>query len=429
MSAALAARDTLGGGLRYGLLGLPLAFCALPLYVLVPNLYATRLAVPLAALGVVLLATRVFDALLDPWIGRWCDRLLVNGARRLWQRMAFATLALAGSFYALFHPAAEPGAALWWLAFTLLLTSIAFSVLTVAYQSWGSALGGDALQRSRVVAWREGFGLVGVLLAAVVPAVWGVGAMTALMVMALALGVWALHGAPRPEAHAPMDRSEPSLQASTWAPWHNAPFVRLAIVFALNGIAAAVPAALVLFFIQDRVQATGPAQGYFLGLYFLCGALSMPLWLRVVQSLGLVRTWIIGMALSVVTFLGCTAIGAGDVWLYALVCALSGAALGSDLALPSALLTGIVQRSGSTHLQGLYFGWWNLVSKLNLSLAAGIALPLLNLLGYAPGAREPQALQALTVVYCLVPCAFKLMAAAALYFHFIAKPGVHHHAT
>jgi Na+/melibiose symporter-like transporter len=123
-------------------------------------------------------------------------------------------------------------------------------------------------------------------------------------------------------------------------------------VFALNGIAAAVPATLVRFFIQDRVQATGPAQGYFLGLYFLCGALSMPLWLRVVRRLGLVRTWFIGMALSVVTFLGCTAIGAGDVWLYALVCALSGAALGSDLALPSALLTGIVQRSGSTPLQG-----------------------------------------------------------------------------
>lgn len=429
MSDALAARDSLGGGLRYGLLGLPLAFCALPLYVLVPNLYATQFGIPLAALGAVLLATRVFDALLDPWIGRWCDRLLARGSQRLWRAMAVAALALAGSFFALFEPVTGYGGALWWLAVTLLLTSVAFSVLTVAYQSWGSALGGDALQRSRVVAWREGFGLLGVLLAAVVPAVWGVGAMTALMLIALALGVWALHAAPRPPVGATQHRVVQSPGASAWAPWRNAPFVRLVTVFALNGIAAAVPATLVLFFIQDRVQATGPAQGYFLGLYFLCGALSMPLWLRVVQRLGLVRTWFIGMALSVVTFLGCAGVGAGDVWLYALVCALSGAALGSDLALPSALLTGIVQRSGSTPLQGLYFGWWNLVSKLNLSLAAGIALPLLNLLGYAPGAREPQALQALTVVYCLVPCAFKLLAAAALYFHFIAKPGVHHHAT
>lgn len=429
MSDELAARDSLAGGLRYGLLGLPLAFCALPLYVLVPNLYATRFGVPLAVLGAVLLATRVFDALLDPWIGRWCDRLLAGGPERLWRRMAVAALALAGSFCALFEPATGSGGALWWLGVTLLLTSVAFSVLTVAYQSWGSALGGDALQRSRVVAWREGFGLLGVLLAAVVPAVWGVGAMPALMLIGLALGMWAMQAAPRPPVVATPGRAAPLSRASPLAPWHNTLFVRLVIVFALNGIAAAVPATLVLFFIQDRVQATGPAQGYFLGLYFLCGSLSMPLWLRVVPGLGLVRTWLAGMALSVVTFLGCAAIGAGDVWLYALVCALSGAALGSDLALPAALLTGVVQRSGSTSLQGLYFGWWNLVSKLNLSLAAGIALPLLNLLGYAPGVREPQALQALTGVYCLVPCAFKLMAAAALYFHFIAKPGVHHHAT
>jgi len=34
-------------GLRYGLLGLPLAFCALPLYVLMPNLYARHWGVSL----------------------------------------------------------------------------------------------------------------------------------------------------------------------------------------------------------------------------------------------------------------------------------------------------------------------------------------------------------------------------------------------
>ena len=46
----------LGAGLRYGLLGLPLAFCALPLYVFMPNFYATQWGVSLAALGPLLLA-------------------------------------------------------------------------------------------------------------------------------------------------------------------------------------------------------------------------------------------------------------------------------------------------------------------------------------------------------------------------------------
>ena len=45
-------------GLRYGLLGLPLAFVALPLYVVLPNHYATAFVVPLAALGALLLVDR-----------------------------------------------------------------------------------------------------------------------------------------------------------------------------------------------------------------------------------------------------------------------------------------------------------------------------------------------------------------------------------
>jgi GPH family glycoside/pentoside/hexuronide:cation symporter len=50
-SATAAAAFGWREGWRYGLLGLPLAFCALPLYVLMPNLYAREWGVPLAALG------------------------------------------------------------------------------------------------------------------------------------------------------------------------------------------------------------------------------------------------------------------------------------------------------------------------------------------------------------------------------------------
>lgn len=62
-------------GLAYGSLGFPLAFVALPLYVLLPHHYASSFGVPLAALGGVLLAARLLDAVVDPWLGRWVDLL------------------------------------------------------------------------------------------------------------------------------------------------------------------------------------------------------------------------------------------------------------------------------------------------------------------------------------------------------------------
>ena len=62
-------------GWRYGLMGLPLAFVALPLYVMLPNHYARSFGMPLATLGAVLLVARLFDAFIDPLLGRWSDRL------------------------------------------------------------------------------------------------------------------------------------------------------------------------------------------------------------------------------------------------------------------------------------------------------------------------------------------------------------------
>ena len=49
----------------YGLLALPLAFVALPMYVNLPHFYATQFAVPLTSLGAVLLFSRLIDALAD----------------------------------------------------------------------------------------------------------------------------------------------------------------------------------------------------------------------------------------------------------------------------------------------------------------------------------------------------------------------------
>ena len=85
------------------------------------------------------------------------------------------------------------------------------------------------------------------------------------------------------------------------------------------------------------------------------------------------------------------------------------------IGLPGALLAGVIRRAGhGGRAEGSYFGWWNAAAKLNLALAAGIALPLLGLFGYAPGSRDAVALDALMWAYCLLPCGLKLAAAALL---------------
>jgi Na+/melibiose symporter-like transporter len=409
----------------YGLLGLPLAFVALPVYVHLPNLYAQQYGVPLAALGGVLLLSRSIDAVVDPWLGRWGDRLFRHSWTAVWWAALLLALAVALGFAALFFPPAadlSPMGLLVWVGGALTLSHLAYSGLGILHQAWAARQGGGGLAQSRWVAWREGFALVGVLLASALPALWGWGLTTALLVLMLALGLFswrrtALRVVAQPVQVISQD------QASLWQPWKHAGFRRLLLVFMLNGLASAVPATLVLFFVQDRLQAPQAMEPLFLGLYFAAGALSFPLWLKVIDRLGLLRSWALGMGLSVLAFVSVIGLSAGDTTAFLVVCALSGMALGADLTVPGALLNQLIDRCGERgRTDGAFMGWWNLATKLNLALAAGLSLPLLGLWGYAPGQQDADAVLALGLAYGLLPCVLKLLAGLALYLGLVRAP-------
>ncbi len=418
-------------GLRYGLMGLPLAFVALPLYVLLPNHYAREFGASLISLGAVLLAVRLFDAVIDPLLGRWADGL----RQRTLRWAALAALVLCLGFFLLFFPPlslqTQSDELLLWLAASLLLTTTAYSALSILHQAWGARLGGNTQYRSRVVAWREGLGLLGIVVASISPVALGIPATTAIFYIACVLGWLAWWQGPAPsnsDGRKDQAGGNTALLAASpapsalWLPWQRANFRRLMAVFLLNGIASAVPATLLLFFVQDRLQAPASTEPLFLGSYFVCAALSIPMWLKLVARIGLARTWGWGMVLSVAVFIFAAGLGTGDVAAFVLVCALSGLALGTDLALPAALLAGIIQTNGhQQRLEGAYFGWWAFAAKLNLALAAGLALPVLGWLGYQPGSTDPDALAVLTLAYCVLPCVLKTLAAALLYTQIIRK--------
>ncbi len=410
----------------YGLLGLPLAFVALPVYVHLPNLYAQQYGVTLAALGAVLLLSRSIDAVVDPWLGRWGDKLYRHSWQAVWLAAVVLALAVALGFAALFFPPAvalSPTGLLVWVACALTLSHLAYSGLGILHQAWAARQGGGGIAQSRWVAWREGFALVGVLLASALPALWGWGPTTALLVIMLALGLFFW----RRVARSPLASTAPVVSGhavgSLWQPWQHAGFRRLLMVFILNGLASAVPATLVLFFVQDLLQAPKAMEPLFLGLYFAAGALSFPLWLKVIDRIGLLRTWTAGMALSVLAFVSVITLGAGDTTGFLVVCALSGMALGADLTVPGALLNQLIDRCGERgRTDGAFMGWWNLATKLNLALAAGLSLPLLGLWGYAPGQQGADAVLALGLAYGLLPCVLKLLAGLALYAGLMRRP-------
>lgn len=398
----------------YGMFGLPLALVALPIYVYVPQFYAERFGLSLSAIGVALLLARVLDAFIDPGIGWWIDRGQSRGG---YQRPVLLSLPLlAVGFHGLFQP---PGFAaalpLAWFMLTLMLTYTGFSLASIAHQSWGAALTQAASQRSRLTAAREACGLAGVILAAGMQQALDPRWLPPAFILSLFLAaIVLLRLADRPAPNA-----APTGQGEGWAallmPFAGQRFRWLYAAFVVNGVAAAIPATLFLFFAKDYLQ-LAQYSGIFLLLYFLAAAASMPLWVMLARRYGEARAWLLGMLMAVLAFIWVAGLDAGATLGFGMICTLSGLALGADLALPPALLAAVIAKAGhSGQREGAYFGAWNWATKINLALAAGIALPLLQQLGYTPGSSNAGGMQALVIAYAVLPCLLKLGAAAIVW--------------
>jgi Na+/melibiose symporter-like transporter len=146
---------------------LPYAALGLPVYVTLPEFYASHVGVDLALVGVIFLVIRLADIVVDPALGMVIDRTHSRfGRYRLWMGMAAPVLMLAvGMLFMV-----SPGAGGAYLAIWLIVMSLGFSVSLLSQVSWASTLTSDYDQRSRIYGWWQTANIVGVLVVLLIPA-------------------------------------------------------------------------------------------------------------------------------------------------------------------------------------------------------------------------------------------------------------------
>lgn len=390
-------------GARVAVFGAMLATAGLPLYIHLPVYAGQVLGLPLATLGIVLMAMRLFDLVQDPFLGRIADRLALSGA----MLARLSALGLAAGFLMLFV-APIPGLA--WLIVALMLLFTAFSLATILLYGRGVSIAQDRQGQLALAGWREAGIIAGIVLAAALPdllaravpgGVAGAGAwrvfglvLAGLCLVALAVsrGLWAGPVAPA----APLTRAALSRSGAGG-------LIALAFV---NALPVAFTSTLFLFFVGDYLRLPGMA-GVFLILFFVAAGLSAPLWSRLARRAGARPTLIAGMALAVAAFVFAGVLRPGDAVAFAAISAASGAALGADMVILPALFSAALARAGLA--PGLAFGLWSLAGKAALGLAAGVALPLLQIAGFEPGGDSPpRAMGALLILYAGLPCILKL---------------------
>lgn len=407
--------------LGYGALALPLAALNLPLYVYLPTFYSAELGLDLAAVGAVLLVARLFDMAIDPLMGEIGDRVRTPwGQRRPWLVLGAPLLLFAS--WKLFMPA--EGAGIGYLLLWSCLAYIAWTALLLTYAAWGAELTGAYHERSRVTGVREGFVIGGILLAASLPTLAGVPpesrealalvflSMLVLLPLTLVLLLATVREGP------PVRQAElPFIQGVKLA-WANRPFRRLILAFFLNGIANGLPATLFLLFVRHILGPEVDA-GPLLLLYFVSGMVAVPGWLWLSWRIGKHRAWAASMLWACAMFVWALFLGPGDTMAFAVICVLSGASLGADLAIPASMQADVIDLDrvlSGRRRTAFFFALWSMASKLALAMAVGIAFPVLGAIGFsAEGTNPPPALLGLALLYAFLPVLFKLAATALVW--------------
>ncbi|WP_420427723.1 MFS transporter [Algiphilus sp.] len=411
------ARLRWGQLLAYGTLGLPLTAMLLPLVVFLPPYYAALPGVGAAAVGAVLFGARIWDVITDLGVGWLSDRWRGRYGRRRPFIVLGAPVLLLGTWL-LFAP--PEGAGWAYLLTTALLAYLGWTLVSLPYQTWGAELTADYDERSRVTAAREGFAVLGTMVAILLPTVVqrqtgseaaGLQSIFWFLLVALPLAMVLLLRAVR-EPQVPQQAAlHPGEGLALLAA--NRPFRRLVLAYLANGAANGFPATLFIFFNIHVLEVSREMAGIALIVYFLAAVLGLPLWMQLGRAMPKHRLWCASMLWAAFVFAFATQLGPGDFGWYLLICVLAGSCLGIDQAVPASMQADVIDEdtaAGGGGRAGLYFGLWGMATKLAFAVAVGVTYPLLEWAGFdaSQDGQEVAALGMLVFLYALLPVVVKL---------------------
>ena len=387
---------------RYAGISLPIAFLGLPLYVYVPITYAEISAIGLTAAGMVIFLARLLDVVTDPLMGWLQDRFRDHFSPKYWMMLSIPIL-IAGVFY-LFNP--TPDSSLAYLAMAVTATYLGWTMLNIPYLALGSEIGRNTQMRRKVALWRESGVLLGGLLALVTVALFSdspLETMSQLFILLLLLTAMLIVTMP----NQPISTQSASSLSNLALLRNSIGLKPLLGLHFINALAAGIPATLFIVFAEEIVAVTDSEMGVLLLTYFLSGLLTLPLWNRIAQCVGVISAWRSSLLLAIVGFIPVFILGQEDLMLYWWVCVITGASLGADMALPSSLLAKVLQdhseQSGFAQ-EASGFGLWGMTGKLSLAAAVGISFPLLDI------ATDLQAREsALIMLYAAIPIFLKFI--------------------
>jgi GPH family glycoside/pentoside/hexuronide:cation symporter len=391
----------------------PLLALSLPTIIFLPPYFASHLGIPLAAVSAIFLGARVFDLLIDPWMGGLQDRTESSfGRRRFW--LALMCVPLMTMIWWVFL-GLPPGASVPVGGVTIFLLYFVGAAMIIAHLSWAGELIPTYHGRTHVLGMVQTASMIGQVLMLVIAGVVAQQSADGSNTNAVhAMGWTLLFLLPATTLLALMVREERrppqphlSLKQSLSVLLQNKTAQRVLLPDLLLGVAQGVSGGLFLFYFQMVLGFERESQSL-LAIYFLAGLLGVPIWWIAARKFGKDRALQGALIYTAVTTLPLLILPPGNFAVVGPYMAVAGLAQGGGVLLTRALMADVVDEDElacGARRSGLYFGLLLTTSKLGIA-AGPITYFILGLVSFnaVDGSENSQlALNTLAALFIGVP--------------------------
>ena len=412
--------------LAYGLPALPLASLYFSIYVLIGEFYFKNYGLALSIIGSIFIIIRLFDAFTDPIMGYISDNFPLRfGKRKPW--VLIGGILFIFSTWMLFVPIYQ-SVDVEYFFFWLFISAIGWTIAYAPYYAMGAELSMDYLERSKVTFCRELFTILGIIFASLLYSLSfdfdnkifksGIGSNIGLfqicifssIFFVLSMFLFLLSKSNSKEVS--YDKNNILNIFEIFISLKKQKLMRkLLFSHFINGLANGLPPALFVFYVNSVLKSP-EFTGILLFLYFLGALVGVPLWIFISNKLDKHRVWCYAMIYSCFIFIFVLFLEEYDLIFFAIICILSGLALSADLAIPSSIQADIIDleylKTGK-RLTGQFFAFWGLVSKAAIAISTGVALILLDIIGFKSDENNGKnILFAVSFIYAGLPIILKM---------------------
>jgi GPH family glycoside/pentoside/hexuronide:cation symporter len=358
-----------------------------------------------------------WDAVDDPLVGYLSDNTRTRwGRRRPWLLVA---LPFYLGFVVLVYAVPEPfqqGTALFWYALVIfILFEAAYTVMSVNYSALFPELFQGLRERARASSYSQGLGMLGELLGFSIPPF--IYAAYGFIPMAISFagiaGAAILLGILRNKED-PISLQAPllSLKTAFGEALKNRPFLLFTLVVTFLIFIPGVYTLATPFWVKYTLRASPQVTSLIFAIVFITAILSVLIWGRLVQILGIKRAWMwsMGMMVASAIILGL----ASSLVVGAIGAAVVGASMGGIQVCRVIIMSNFVDRDlkrTGHRREGIYVSLLRVMGKLSKVLES-LALVLLGLLfGYVSGENPgPEPENAFRFLISVLPLVFSIIA-------------------